>query len=145
MKYVHTTWAGRRPVEASLSPVPRPLRNWCRISSSSSNGPISKRSMYPQYNSATADTSLSSISLRQERERRGVEGTLDCRIIRAMVMSRGHVRELDVNELGHVQCAMVVPTREDGRGDHDSCSVNGLEGALEVTLPGNLLDKHWRE
>src|SRR5882757_4590334 len=66
--YVHTTCPCRRPVEVSLSPLPRPLRNWCRTSASSSSGTISKRSMYLLYSSATADTSLSSISLRPERE-----------------------------------------------------------------------------
>ena len=40
---------------------------------------------------------------------------------------------------------MVVPARGDWRRDHDSCGVNGLEDALEVTLPGNLLDEHRRE
>jgi hypothetical protein len=57
----------------------------------------------------------------------------------------GHVCELDVDQLGNVQGAMVVPARGDRRGDHDSCSIDGLEDAPEVTLPGNLLDKHWRE
>ena len=98
--YVHTTWPARRPVDASFSPVPRPLRNWCRISSSSNNGIMSKRSMYLRNNSPTADTSFSSISLRPERAREGVEGTLDCLIIRAMVMSRGTYVNLTSTSLG---------------------------------------------
>jgi hypothetical protein len=40
---------------------------------------------------------------------------------------------------------MVVPARGDRRGDHDSCSIDALEDALEVTLPGDLFDKYWRE
>ena len=87
--YVHTTCPGRRPVEVAFSPFPRPLRNWCRTSSSSSSGTISKRSMYLLYSPATADTSFSSISLRPERESARVDGALYFRIMRAMVMSRG--------------------------------------------------------
>lgn len=40
----------------------------------------------------------------------------------------GRRRELDVDGLGHVRCAMVVPACGDWR-------VYGLEDALEVTLP----------
>jgi hypothetical protein len=57
----------------------------------------------------------------------------------------GYVRKPDVDELGYVQCAMVVPARRDGRGENDCRSVNGLEDALEMTLPDNLLDEHWCE
>jgi hypothetical protein len=57
----------------------------------------------------------------------------------------GHICEFDVDQLKNVQGAMVVPARGDRRGDHDSCSIDALEDALEVTLPGDLFDKYWRE
>ena len=53
----------------------------------------------------------------------------------------GHVRGRDVDELGHVRRTTVVHVRGDRCGDHDSGSVYSLEGALEVTLPGNLFDE----
>ena len=53
-----------------------------------------------------------------------------------------HVRELDVHKLGYIQRAVIVPTRGDGRGDHDACGVNGLENAPEMALPSNLFDEY---
>ena len=55
------------------------------------------------------------------------------------------MRELGINELGHVERAVVVPARRDGCGDHNPCRVDCLEDALEMALSSDLFDKYRRE
>jgi len=64
--------------------------------------------------------------------------------VRAYHACDGHLlldkRELDVNEFGDVERAVVVSTRRHGCGQDDACGVDGLEDALEVALC-DLLDQ----
>lgn len=52
------------------------------------------------------------------------------------------VREAHVDELGHVQAAVVVLAHGHRRGEERAGGVQGLEDALQVALPGHLLDEH---
>ena len=73
----------------------------------SSNGTMLKHSMYLQNNSATANTSLSSISLRLNQWEWGLEALWPASSV--VWWSCHRARTTWCQELGHVKCAMVLP------------------------------------
>ena len=91
--YAQITWPSRRPfhVPGARSPLPIPLRNWCRISSSVITGAIPNRCIYRVNNSPTCAMSRSSISRSpaELRARCGIPGSLFERIKRASVKCLG--------------------------------------------------------